>query len=108
MTSAQAVRYGRVMHHLDATMLLRARVELLRLAGRSKGLPDPAAPLGRSVTVVDLATPAHHRRTMRYAPTAAPTVLVETVCARPQLVEAIGLLDHDANLRLMRYGLPDD
>ena len=99
---------GKSMQYLDAAMLLRARVQLLRLAGRPKGLPDPTAPLGRSVTVVDLSTPSHHRRTMRYAPTAQPTVLVETVCARPQLVESIGLLDHDANFRLMRYGLPTD
>ena len=108
MTVDPPQRYAANMQYLDATMLLRARVQLLRLAGRPKGLPDPTAPLGRSVTVVDLATPAHHRRTMRYAPTAAPAVIVETVCARPQLVEAIGLLDHDANLRLMRYGLPSD
>ena len=73
------------MQHLDAAALLRARVQLLKLTGQRA--PDPTAPLGRSVTVIDLATPAHHARTLRYAPTAAPTVLVETMCARPQLVE---------------------
>ena len=94
------------MRYLDATALLRARLEVLKLAGHRA--PNPAAPLGRPVTIVDLSTPSHHRRTMRYAPTAAPTVIVETVCARPQIVEAIGLLHNDANLRLMRYRLPGD
>ena len=93
------------MHRLDATALLRARVRLLKLTGQRA--PDPAAALGRPVTVVDLSTPSQHRRSLRYAPTAQPTVLVETLCARPQLVETIGLLDRDADLRLSRYGLPD-
>ena len=94
------------MQYLDATALLRARVQLLKLTGQRA--PDPAAPLGRSVTIIDLATPSHHRRTMRYAPTAAPAVIVETVCARPTIIERIDLLANDADFRLSRYGLPGD
>jgi hypothetical protein len=33
-------------------------------------------------------------------------VIVETVFARPSIVEKIDLLAHDANFRLSRYGLP--
>ena len=57
---------GKLMQYLDATALLRARVQLLRLAGRPKGLPDPAAPLG---------TLGHRRRSRNAQPPPAHAAL---------------------------------
>ena len=94
------------MQYLSAAPLLKARVELLKLMGTRK--PDPAAQLGKAVEVVDLSTPCGHRRTMRYAPVAAPVVLVESKTARPTVIERIDLLANDADFRLSRYGLPSD
>ena len=94
------------MIRIDAASLLRARVQLLKLAGLRA--PTPGQTFDKPVRIVDLTTPNRHPRLARFAPTAQPTLLIETACARPQLVEAIGLLDHDADFRLMRYALPDD
>jgi hypothetical protein len=94
------------MTRLDAVALVRTRLELLRRAGLRA--PNPGEPFDKPVRIVDLSTPNLHPRTARFAPTSAPVLLVESICARPQLIEKIDLLSRDADLRLSKYGLPSD
>ena len=96
---------GKLMTRLDAASLLKARVQLLRIAGLRA--PNPGEPFDKPVRIVDLSSPCRHERMARFAPTATPTLLIESVCARPSIVDKIDLLARDADMRLMRYGLPD-
>lgn len=78
----------------------------LQLCGMT---PDEAKLLTASrLRVLDLAWPSRPPRTLRMAPTAAPTVLVETTCAQPRIVDRIVLAERDAAVKLSRYALAQE
>lgn len=65
------------------------------------------SPVGEPVVVHDVTLPSRPLRSLTCAAN-VPAVVVETICARPQLVERIDLLRPDADLRLARYALAAD
>ncbi|MGZ9083540.1 MAG: hypothetical protein ACXW3U_15795 [Rhodoplanes sp.] len=80
------------------------------LVGNHAGMtPDEAQQLtAHPVRALDLAWPSRPPRTLRRAPTAQPTVLIESVCRRPRVVDRIVLAERDAAQRLSRYALAQE
>jgi hypothetical protein len=58
---------------------------------------------GSRLRAVDLAWPSRPPRWLRRAPTAQPTILIETTCARPRIIDRVDLHSHGAAIQLSRY-----